>query len=229
MKTIKRNTAILLIIEGLLLFVPTIVLGGAINWPASLGDPAETMLPLIHEQADAVRLGYFAYLIYSVLFFPVALMTARVVAGDDTFSPMLKIAVGFGAISTLARTLGIIRWLFPMPILAEQYVDPATSETARETIAIVYRMLNEYAGAVGEVIGVSFFAAIWIALIGIVILRNGSLPRWLGIWALVAAVGLASSILEMFGVDLGAFITVTVTIIQLWFLAAGFVLFRARN
>jgi len=52
----------------LLLFVPLGVLGTAIGWPASLGDPASVALPRLLQQEPIVRFGYLIYLAYSVLF-----------------------------------------------------------------------------------------------------------------------------------------------------------------
>ena len=226
--SLHRVTGIFLIIQMLLMFVPIAILGSAINWPASLSQPAANILPLIREQASAVRLGYLIYLIYSILFWPTALLTARVVAGNDTYGPLLRIAVGFGIASAVARTLGIIRWLVAMPALARLYTDPATSEATRETITVVYHTFNDYAGSVGEVLGVSFFAALWVALVSVAILRSGVLPRWLGYFGLVAAAALFLAIVELFGVDLGPLMSVSVVVIHFWFLAAGVVLLKLK-
>ena len=40
--SIRRQTAIFLIIEFLLIFAPLIILGAAINWPASLDEPLQS-------------------------------------------------------------------------------------------------------------------------------------------------------------------------------------------
>ena len=61
-----------LIVESLLLFVPVVILGSAIDWPASLSRPADVVLPLIAARSGAVTAGYFSYLVYSILFFPMA-------------------------------------------------------------------------------------------------------------------------------------------------------------
>jgi hypothetical protein len=76
-RVVMRTAAMLLGIEGLLLFVPLAVLGTAIGWPASLGDPASAALPRLLEQEPIVRFGYLVYLAYSVLFLPVAVRTTR--------------------------------------------------------------------------------------------------------------------------------------------------------
>jgi Domain of unknown function (DUF4386) len=229
MQTIKHATGILLVTEALLLFLPVFILNNAINWPISLSEPPSVMLPLLMEEAAAVRLGYLMYLVYSILIWPLAALTVYTVAGGDTLSPMLRIAAGFGSLSALARTLGIIRWLAPMPVLAQQYTATDVTPQTKASIEIVYRMLNDYGGSIGEVLGVSFFAAFWVALIGIALLRAPLWPKWLGIFALVAATLLSTAIVELFGIDLGPFLGVSVTAIQLWFLAFGLYLLISRK
>jgi hypothetical protein len=216
-----------LIVESLLIFIPVVILGNAINWPQSLSDPADKMLPLLVQNTAAVRFGYLAYLAYSVLFCVVALLTIRVLSNEESDSIWLRIAAGFGIASTIARCLGIIRWLVAMPALAELYTNPATSPQTREAIAVVYRVLNDYAGSVGEVLGVSLFAALWLAIVSFTILKTRILPRWVGLLGLVSATLLSFQLAELFGIDLGAFISVSVSVLQLWFLIMGIVLLRS--
>jgi hypothetical protein len=73
----------LLIAESLLIFVPLSVLGSAINWPKSLSDPADKILPLLVEHASAVRFGYLVYLVYSILFWAIASLTIWVLSNSD--------------------------------------------------------------------------------------------------------------------------------------------------
>jgi hypothetical protein len=214
----------LLIAESLLIFVPLTVLGSAINWPKSLSDPADKILPLLVEHASAVRFGYLVYLVYSILFWVIASLTIRVLIDDESDSIWLRVANGFGIASAVARCLGIIRWLVAMPALATLYTDPTISTGTRESIAVVYRALNDYAGSVGEVLGVSLFAGLWLAIVSVRILQTRILPRWLGFLGLVSATLLGVQLARLFGVDLGAFISVSVSVLQLWFLAMGIVL-----
>jgi hypothetical protein len=214
----------LLIAESLLIFVPLTVLGSAINWPKSLSDPADKILPLLVEHVSAVRFGYLVYLVYSILFWVIASLTIRVLSDDESDSIWLRIANGFGIASAVARCLGIIRWLVAMPALATLYTDPTISTGTRESIAVVYHALNDYAGSVGEVLGVSLFAGLWLAIVSLRILQTRILPRWLGFLGLLSATLLAVQLARLFGLDLGAFISVSVSVLQLWFLAMGIVL-----
>lgn len=228
-KALCRTTGLVLIVESLLLFVPVFILGAAINWPASLSEPASVILPLLIQKAEPVRIGYLIYLLYSLLFWVVALLTARVISNEETNPVWLQVATGFGIASTVTRSLGIIRWLVPMPALAQLYTDPSTSVQTREAIAVLYKTLNDYAGSIGEVLGVSLFTVLWLTIISIYLLRSKTLPRWLGIFGIIAALFLATQLIELFGIELGAFISVSVTILQLWFLVTGVILLRHKN
>lgn len=220
-KSLYRTTALLLIVEGLLMFMPVIILGAAINWPASLDEPPGVMLRAIFEQADATRIGYLAYLIYSVLFFPVIVLSIRVAAGEKPQSTAARLAVGFAALSTLARTIGIIRWLIAMPALAAAYNAVGVVPQTQETITIVYTMLNDFGGSIGEILGVSVFAALALVMLAFVIFEGKGLPRWSGIFALITAACLLFPALEIFAIDAGIFLTLSVLVLQLWFLFVG--------
>lgn len=227
----RRNfsliTGSVLIVESLLLFVPIVILGAAIDWPQSLSYPADKMLPLLVQNLAAVRFGYLTYLAYSVFFCVVALLTIQVLKREEADGIWLQVATGFGITSTIARCLGIIRWLVAMPALAALYANLETSPSTRDAIAVAYGVLNDYAGSVGEVLGVSLFAALWLAIVSLTILRTRILPRWIGFFGLVSATLLTFQLAELFGVDLGAFISVSVSVLQLWFLVMGIAVLRS--
>lgn len=198
------------ILVGLLLFVPVFVLGAAIGWPASLDEPATTVMPMILDQEVSVRIGYLIYLAYSVLFFPVVALVGRVI-GD---TPVTRVATVFAAMSALARSIGIIRWLSVLPAIAAAF---ATSPDV--ALPAVFDAINSFGGAIGELLGVSLFAAASIGLTSWAILRSSALPSWLGAFGLVVTAALLLPWLEIFGLDLGAVITVSTSLLQLWFLA----------
>ncbi len=212
------------VVQGLLIFVPTVVLGAAVGWPGSLSDPASVTLPRLAENEGAVRFGYAAYLLYSVLFAVTITMLGRLVEGD-LVKGVRRLVIGFAIASAIARSLGIVRWLAPMPELADAHA-AAADDGQRYTIERIYDALNSYGGTIGEALGVGLFAAISIALLSVGLLRSGVIPRWLGVWSVISAIALVLGVVEFFGVDPGPLLTVTVTVVQLWFLAFGIWLLR---
>lgn len=224
-----KATALLLILEPILMYVAFFVLRSSINWPASLNEPASVNLPLIIEQRGAVILGYGSYLLYSLLILPLAVMLYFALKGREA-SPLLAVAAAIGVISALARALGIVRWLFLMPALAGVYLDPASSETTREAAEVAYTAFNEYAGGVGEILGVGLTGALWVGLTSIALLRAQRFPKWLGLLGLLAAMLLAPSILAIAGLDVGSlFAVVGGNVLLIWMITLAVVLFRSRH
>jgi Domain of unknown function (DUF4386) len=207
------------ILQGLILFVPMIVLGGAINWPESLSDPADIALPRLLENEGAVRFGYIVYLVYSILFAVTMILLLRYAQSRAVIALGALIA-GFAAVSALARSIGIVRWLVPAPDLAEAYVATA-NETERVAISVVFDSMNAYGGTIGEVLGVSIFAALSIGLLAIAALRTRAFPRWIGAFGLIAALGVLATTVELAGEDASSLMFFGTTLVQLWFLAVG--------
>ena len=177
--TLYRTAGGLTIVHALMFFVPLGVLGAAIGWPAYLDLPAAHNLPLLISESASVKLGYSVYLLYSLLFFPVVLLISRAIAGKDKFPLVLRLAVGFALLSTLARCLGIVRWLTVMPVLATQY---QAADAAEQTIiATVYTAFNASAGGVGEILGVFLLSATSVALLASALWARSDIPRWLSL------------------------------------------------
>lgn len=149
---------------------------------------------------------------------------------ENPSSPLLTAAVGFGVISAVARSLGIIRWLFLMPVLARIYLDPQTDSATRQTVSVIYDAFNAYAGGVGEILGVGLFGGAFFGLISVAMIRSARFPSWIGYAGLAVAALLAVGALGLFGLDVGSFIPVSVTALQLWMLVLAVLLFfRSRR
>ena len=219
-RTSTAVTGVLSLVQGLLILIPTIVLGQAIGWPGSLGDPASVALPRLLEQESAVRFGYAAYALLSILFVVTVTILTRLSRGK-TMARLMTFIVSFALASTVFRTIGIIRWLAPMPQLATSWAD-ATTDQERYAISIAFDMLNAYGGTIGEVLGVSLFAAIALILLCIAAFNDRLFPTWLVGFGMIAAVALLASASELVGIDPGAVVAVlSTTLIQFWFMAAG--------
>jgi len=216
------------LLQGLLIFVPTIVLGAAIGWPGSLDDPASIALPRLLEEEGAVRFGYLAYLGMSVLFFVTMFSLSRLVI-LRVHSSILLIVLGFALASTVFRSIGIIRWFSPMPQIAESW-EVAATEQERFAISLTFDSLNAYGGTIGEVLGVSLFAGIALLLLCIAALKERSMPVWLSSFGILSAFALLASTSEFVGIE-PDFVVVFLgtTLIQFWFVAAGLWLLFTRE
>ena len=93
---------------------------------------------------------------------------------------------------------------------------------------MAYEMLNAYAGGIGELLGVNLFASIWLVLISLILIRSPQWPRWLSYFGFVVAASLLLNLLEVVGIDMGAMISVSVTLLHFWMLATAIVFLRKK-
>jgi Domain of unknown function (DUF4386) len=222
----SRALGLMLIFEALLSFAPVAILGAAIGWPASLGKPAAQQLSAIAANADAVAWGYGVYLLYSVLIAPVMVMLAgRVFGGFDR--PVAVCVAVFAALSTLARCIGILRWLTVMPELATAH---ATADPAgRATVELVFNAVHSYGGGIGEILGVGLFMALAVGSLSVAAWRDASMPKWLAALGLVSTVLLASMLLPPLHIPIKVPVALVVTVLTVWMAAAGVWALRRRS
>jgi Domain of unknown function (DUF4386) len=214
-----------LIIDALLSFAPVAILGAAIGWPASLGKPAAEQLAAIAGQPAAVALGYGVYLLYSILVAPVMMgLAARTFGGLS--QPLAATVAAFGALSALARCIGILRWLTVMPVLATAH---ASAEPALRTqIEWLFTGLTTYGGGIGELLGVSVFMAASVGTLAVGALLRGGMPTGLAALGLVCALLLAGLALPMLRGPQIVPVALAVSLLSVWMLAAGVWVLRAR-
>ena len=226
----SRRTAIplawLALLQAGLFLVPMIVLGQAIGWPASLRLPAAEALPLIAREALAVQIGYWAYLLTSLAFIPFALALRRFAIARGAQGLVTDTMAGLGMAVAVFKMLGIVRWLVAMPTLATFYManpDPAQ----RAVIEITYVVLNGYAGAVGELLGVQLASGLWLILGGLVLGRLGM--RWIGVSAGVIGALFVATCLRTMVPAAGILQSGAVPLALVWFVAFAVVLWRQRG
>ena len=155
-------------------------------------------------------------------------LSVRAALGGEKGESIAQMALGFGALSALARSIGIIRWLVAMPALAVAYNAAGVTSQSQETLSIVYDALNNFGGSIGEILGVSIFAALALFMIAILIFQHRKLPVWIAAFAVISGVFLLLPAFEIFGVDMGIFLTLSVAVVQFWFLAVGVYLLVAK-
>ena len=216
--------AVLLVLQPALFAVPMVVLGQAIGWPGSLRLPAAEILPLIQAHPGAVQLGYTAYLLVSLALVPLAFALRGWMAAKGQGGWQADALAFLGAAAGILKMLGIVRWLSAMPILAAQH---ATADAAgRAMLEAAFTALNAYAGAVGELLGVQLASGLWLAGIGLALLRAGH--RWPGAWGLAGGLPFLATTLRIALPEAAALQMAAVPVTLLWFAALAIAFARTK-
>ncbi len=216
---------LLLLAQVVLFLIPLIVLGQAIGWPASLRLSAAEALPLIAQNARAVQIGYWGYLLTAIAMVPLAIALRRFAHAKGVAGLVVDTMAVLGIAAAVLKTLGIVRWLIAMPNLALLYsntVDPVM----RKMIEVSYLTLNSYAGSVGELLGVQLFSGMWLVLLGVTLIGAGL--RLNGNASIVVGLGFAATALRSLIPSLEILSAIMPPLALGWFLVLAVALWRAR-
>ena len=188
-------TIILLILEIITVTAPVVILRSTFDFPDILRKPAKDAFELFKQNESYIILGYYIFVISSLLFIPMSYFLKQVYS-LSTNKIALEFLAGLGIATTIFQTLGFIRWIFVMPFLTENYFNNPENE---KPIALIYETLNRFAGmSVGEHLGFIAMGS-WVICLGIIILNHPNCSKWLGFTGILIGFLLIISVLEHFG------------------------------
>ena len=88
-----------------------------------------------------------------------------------------RVATNLGVISGIAQIVGLLRWTFVVPVLANAYTT-AENELAKEAVKVVFQAVHQYGGVVlGEHIG-QLFTIAWTLMLAAAFARLRLMPKW---------------------------------------------------
>ena len=184
-------------------------------YPDVLRHPTRDVLARFREGGTSLQLLWWGFALTAVLLAPlVVLFSAALPDADPT---LLSVATTLGVLAAAVQFLGLIRWPFLVPFLAEQ--------EDSEAVDLVFQAFNRYLGvAVGEHLGCLLTGA-WTTLAGIALLSES----WLGLPGIVIGIALVVCSHEFVGRRAGWTVAEKLTppayvAWSLWLIATGVVL-----
>jgi Domain of unknown function (DUF4386) len=182
---LRHLTGLSFILGAILINVPYFILIATFDYPAILREPTAVILTRFQAGGSSLILTWLAFAWVGLpLLFAIGLLP-RVLARANI--PYLGIATAIGIAGMLVQMVGLLRWVFVVPVLAQMYLDPSSTESIRAAVSVVFQAVHQYGGVVvGEHLGYAF-VCLWMALISVGLLRARLFPRWVGVFGLAAA------------------------------------------
>jgi hypothetical protein len=213
-------TGLLLIIVPIAFNVTFFLLQRAFEYPDILRKPTDYVLRRFKEGGTPLRRLWYAFAFSAVLFTPVPVMVQQVFQPDAPW--YLMVGTAMGVLAGAVQFLGLIRWSFLVPSLADIYTDPTSTQATRDSAAVVFQAFHRYAGvAIGEHLGY-IFTSTWTILLCITIMVTdlvNPLFGWLGI---VPAIGVLVGVFEETGFKAAGVINAISYILwSVWLIAFG--------
>jgi len=217
---LTQITGSLLILLPIAFNVLFLLLQRTFEYPDILRKPTDHILSRFNAGGKQLILIWYSFALTGLLFVPTAVLVHQVFAGNDL--PYLVVATTIGVLAGLVQFLGLIRWTFLVPYLAETYLEPNSSQASRDSIAIVFQAFHRYAGvAIGEHLGY-LCTSIWTALIALAITQSPPFNAWLGWAGLIPALGIFIGLFEESGFKAaGAINAISYILWSIWLIAVG--------
>jgi Domain of unknown function (DUF4386) len=177
----------LLIAGAVGVFIPYTILTMTFEYPDILRQDAGIVLTKFHEGGSSLIFTWWAFAILGL-----PLLIAYILIGQKLESRLgfIKWVTTLGVISGIVQIIGLLRWVFVVPVIAANYVASADAAT-QATGKMSFQVIHQLGGVLlGEHIG-QLFTIIWTVMMSVAFIKLKLFPKW------VSWLGITSSIIYL--------------------------------
>lgn len=213
-------TGLLLILVPISFNVTFLMLQRAFEYPDILRKPTDYILTKFKQGGAALRRLWYIFTFSAVLFTPVPVLV--LFAFEPNAPWYLIVGTVLGVLAGVMQFLGLIRWPFLVPALADMYTQPGATQATRDSVAVVFQAFHRYAGvAIGEHLGY-LFTGVWTILLCVAIIQTNQVNALFGWIGLLPALGVLVGMLEETGFKpAGVINAISYLLWSLWLVALG--------
>jgi hypothetical protein len=172
----QKTIGILLIIGAIGLLVPYTMLTIHFEYPDILRQDTATILTKFHQGGSSLIFTWFAFALTGIPLIPAYIFMGRTL---DQSSPWIRVATQIGVIGLVVQLIGLLRWTFVVPVIADSFVS-ATDEGTKAAAIMAFKTIHQFAGVLlGEHLG-QLFTIAWTIIISTVMFTSRKMPRWIG-------------------------------------------------
>jgi hypothetical protein len=179
-----RTSGLAFIVGAVLVNVPYMLLIADFEYPNVLRAPTGEILDRFAGGGNALIFTWLAFAWSAVPILVGIVLLRRILEEDD--HPLAATATTFGVVGAIVQMIGLLRWVFVVPGLAEAHMTEGATQATRIATEVTFDAIHQYGGVVlGEHLGQAFTVA-WIILVSAMMLRSRIFRPWLG-WVGFAA------------------------------------------
>lgn len=230
MKT-EKTIGWLLIAGAIGVFIPYTILTIIFDYPDILRQDTAIILTKFHEGGSKLIWTWFAFAIIGIPLLPAYILIGKKL---ENKSALVRVATTLGVIGLIVQMIGLLRWTFVVPVLANTFVN-ATDEGTKTAAIVAFKTIHQFGGVIlGEHLG-QLFTIIWTVLISISFAKLKLFSKWVSILGFVSAfiyllaqAELFETVMPSFPVwNLAGFIGSTLWLI--WLLIIGIKFIKIEN
>jgi hypothetical protein len=221
-----------LIIAGAIgVFIPYTMLTIIFEYPAVLRQDTAIILAKFHEGGSKLIWTWFAFAITGIPLIPAYIMIGQ---KFENKAPLVRMATTIGVIGLIVQMIGLLRWTFVVPVIADTFVH-VTDEATKAAASVSFKTIHQFAGVIlGEHLG-QLFTVAWTVMISISFAKLKLMPKWVNLLGIISAfiyllaqAELFATVIKDFPVwDMAGFIGSTLWLV--WLIIAGIMFIKKGN
>lgn len=222
----QKTIGWLLLAGALGVFIPYTLLTILFEYPDILRQDTGTILTKFQQGGSRLVFTWFAFALIGLPLIPAYIRIGQLL---ENRSSLVRTATTIGVIGLIVQMVGLLRWTFVVPVLANSYTT-ATDDATRAAAVMAFKTIHQFGGVLlGEHLG-QLFTITWTVLIAVAFLRLQLFPKWISLLGiltafiyLLAQAELLSTVIPGFPVwDMAGFIGSTLWLVWLLIMAVKF-------
>ena len=227
----QKTIGLLLIAGAVGVFIPYTILTLTFEYPDILREAPGIILTRFHEGGGSLIFTWWAFAILGL-----PLLIAYILIGQMFESKLgfIKWTTTIGVISGMVQIIGLLRWVFVIPALANNYVISESADS-REAVITSFQTIHQFGGVLlGEHLG-QLFTIIWTIMISMAFIKLRIFPAWVSWLGIIASIIYLLAQAELFATvvpgfpawNMAGFIGSTLWLI--WLIITGVMFIKRRN
>lgn len=173
----------LLIAGAIGVLIPYTILTITFNYPDILRQDSATILTEFQKGGTSL---IFTWLAFALLGIPLLIAYSLIGQKLEPKMPHSRWVTTIGIISGVVQIIGLLRWVFVVPVLATEFVS-TTNPATQEAIKISFKVVHQFGGVLlGEHLG-QLFTVIWTVFISAALLKEHLISKWLAWLGFIAS------------------------------------------
>jgi len=186
--TTEKKIGWLLITGAVGVFIPYTILTMIFEYPDILRQDTGVILTKFHNGGSSL---IFTWWSFAILGLPLLIAYIKIGQLLETRISFIKWVTTLGVISGIVQIIGLLRWVFVVPVIANNFVT-ANDQTIKEIAKSSFQTIHQFGGVLlGEHIG-QLFTIGWTIMISLAFIKLNLFPKWIS-W-----LGIISSIIYLF-------------------------------
>ena len=172
----RKLAGIFFIIGAALVNIPYTLLIINFDYPDILRLPTAEILTRFQSSGNPLIYTWLAFAWVGLPMLFGAIMLKRILEKEDSL--FLETATTLGVIGFIVQVIGLLRWVFVVPVLARIFTDPAADAATKTAVAAVFTAVHQYGGVIlGEHLG-QLLIVLWMSMISGIIQRSVIFSKW---------------------------------------------------